>query len=302
MTKNSKLTRLVRERMRYTGEKYMTARKFVTRDSKPLSQAGEFKLSDLLLNDTQVALLKDAVSKPGLVVFSGGTGSGKTTTAAALLKELLESGSRVEAFERSENSELGVLAGQENLTVTFKMPLDYDTGAPDWVPVFGTFYKNAVERGSVADVEVVYYDETRALEHVEKVLKHLVVKKPIITSLHSSPHKLDRLLTPIHDLVRLNLLWFPDQSGSVLETVNAVVVTYRLDELVHVSDPLFAGHRFNVVYPVDETIRELFKDADAFRDRSTVDAVLDHYRELGVPLVDDVVAPFQELAVKRFMS
>jgi hypothetical protein len=84
--------------------------------------------------------------------------------------------------------------------------------------------------------------------------------------------------------------------------VNAVVVTHRLDNLVHVADPLFADHRFSVVYPVDETIRGLFKDADAFHDRSTVDAVLDHYRELGVPLVDDVVAPFQELAVKRFMS
>jgi hypothetical protein len=302
MTKNSKLTRLVRERMRYTGEKYMTARKFVTRDSKPLSQAGEFKLSDLLLDDSQVALLKDAAFKPGLVVFSGGAGSGKTTTAAALLKELLESGSRVEAFERSENSELGALAGQENLTVTFNMSLDYDPGAPDWVPVFFTYYDTAVERGSAADVDVVYYDDVRHEEDAGRVLKQLVSEKPIITSIHSSPHKPDRLLTPIHDLARLNSLWSSDRSESVLETVNAVVVTHQLDDLVHVTDPLFAGHRFSVVYPVDETIRGLFKDADGFHDRSTVDAVLEHYRELGVPLVDDVVAPFQELVVKRFMS
>jgi hypothetical protein len=302
MTKNSKLTRLVRERMRYTGEKYMTARKFVTRDTKPLSQAGEFKLSDLLLDDSQVALLKHAASKPGLVVFSGGAGAGKTTTTAALLKELLESGSRVEAFERSENSELGLLTSQENLSVTFAMSLDYDPGAPDWVPVFFTYYDTAVERGSVADVDAVYYDDIRYGEDADRVLKKLVNKKPIITSIHSSPHKPDRLLTPIHDLVRLNSLWFPNQPGSVLETVNAVVVTHRLDNLVHVADPLFADHRFSVVYPVDETIRGLFKDADAFHDRSTVDAVLEHYRELGVPLVDDVVAPFQELAVKRFMS
>jgi hypothetical protein len=258
VTENSKLKRLVRERMSFTGESFSVARKFVVPGFDPLkrSGAGALVLSDLLLDDIQVALLREAVVKPGLVLVVGGFESGKSSLAGALVADRVRAGVKVRSFE-------------------------------DGVVVRGE---------QAADAELVFLSELWGADDVGLVSGWWDEKSVVTTAVSPVPSG-RRPVEPLRDMFPAVLL--DDVVAGPLDHVNALVVCYRLDSFVRTADDFaFKEHRFSVVYPVDDKVRGLLGSKDAFYDLRCRAAVVEYYAELGLPVVEDVVAPFRRFDIR----
>jgi hypothetical protein len=293
VTENSKLKRLVRERMSFTGESYSVARKFVVPGFDPLKRVGvgAMGLSDLLLDDVQVALLREAVLKPGLVLVVGGFESGKSSVAGALVADRVRAGVKVHAFEASHQMDLAGLEGFPNLVSgSYSSLFDHDNelrfSAPDVV----------LAEELAVDAELVFLSELWGADDVGLV-SGWWDEKTVVTTASTPVPSGRRPVEPLRDMFPAVLL--DDVVGGPLDHVNALVVCYRLDSFVRTAgDFPFKEHRFSVVYPVDDKVRGLLGSKDAFYDLRCRAAVVEYYAELGLPVVEDVVAPFRRFDIR----
>jgi len=148
----------------------------------------------------------------------------------------------------------------------------------------------------VVDADVVYLGELWGADDVGLV-SGWWDERVVVSTAHAPVPSGRRPVEPLHDMFPAVLL--DDVVVGPLDHVNALVVCYRLDSFVRTADDFpLKEHRFSVVYPVDDKVRGLLGSKDAFYDLRFRAAVVEYYAELGLPVVEDVVAPFRQFDIR----
>jgi len=140
--------------------------------------AGMIGISDLGLDAANAALLRSAITLPhGMILVTGPTGSGKTTTLYAVLAALNHPGNKI---------------------ITVEDPVEYQIGGVNQIPVkpaIGLTFANALRSIVRQDPDVLMVGEIRDRETAEIAIQSALTGHLVFSTLHTNdaagaPHRL----------------------------------------------------------------------------------------------------------------
>jgi hypothetical protein len=288
MTENNKLKKLIRERMSITGEKYTTARKFILPAYSPMKrgQEGGMELADFVLSKSQLQLLRDSITSPGISFVVGSCGSGKTSFASALLEEELKKGRMAQSYEDIDFMELWGLDKYSNLT-------PYSSGKSNYKE-----YKELVKSKDQLiahgkDTDVIFYSEIRGHQEFA-ALNEFSQEKSIITTKWAAPTIKDPdPIDPLYRTLRI-LLDFSKEPENLLRNINSLTISYILKNHISLSkDSIFSQHKIFITYPIDDIVRSMFVTGADLSDTAKSAPLLDYYQQIGVPSIENELEKYK---------